>query len=199
MLFVLRCLVSPFAHPLFTAMIGVAIGYAIGMRSAPLRLFTIALGYVLAVALHAAWNGSTLLAEGVGFLIVYPLVMVPLFGSMVAFAVWVRSRERLLLARALGDAARRGLIAEADIPHVVDLPSRRHARAFAKTHGGRAGWAQMREFQQAAIELGYLHHRVLRGTAPPNHVERGQIFVNRMFVARTRIAFPVTPSGGAYR
>ena len=32
----------------------------------------------------------------------------------------------------------------------------------------------MREYQAAAIELAYLHHRYLRGTAPHDFAERGQ-------------------------
>ncbi|MFS3127845.1 PrsW family intramembrane metalloprotease [Nocardioides sp. Bht2] len=198
-LFVLRCLASPFAHPLFTAFTGIGLGLAVASRSRWVKALAPLVGYLLAVGMHAAWNGSTLLFEGGGFLLVYPLMMVPVFGLMVALAIWVRSRERTLLGVALDDAARRGLIAPADIPHVVDLASRRRARAFARAHGGAEGLAQMRDYQQAAVELGYLHHRVLRGTAPPNHLARGQVFVDRMFVARSRIAFPATPSGGGHR
>ena len=32
----------------------------------------------------------------------------------------------------------------------------------------------MRDYQQAAIELGFLHHRYLRGTPPPDFAARGQ-------------------------
>lgn len=197
--FVLRCLVSPFAHPFFTAFIGIGVGLAIASTNPVVRWFAPLIGYLVAVALHAAWNGSTLVAEGLGFFGVYLLVMAPLFVLMVLFALWVRSRERQLLAAALFDAAGRGLLPEADIQHVVDLPSRRRARRFARTHGGVQGLALMRDYQQAAVELGYLHHRVLRGTAPSKHAERGQRFVNRMHEARGRIAFPEPPSGGPYR
>jgi hypothetical protein len=102
----------------------------------------------------------------------------------------MRGREKPLLHASLSDAARRGLIAPADIPHVVDLRARRNARAYARTHGGPPGLAAMRDFQQAAVELGFLHHRFLRGTAPENFQERGQAFVERMQVTRPRIAFP---------
>jgi len=55
----------------------------------------------------------------------------------------------------------------------------------------------MRDYQQAAIELGYLHHRFLNGTAPRDFAQRGQVFVDRMQAVRPWIAFP-TPyvSGG---
>ncbi|WP_110206137.1 PrsW family intramembrane metalloprotease [Nocardioides daejeonensis] len=197
--FVVRCLASPFAHPFFTAFTGIGVGLAISSRSRFVQIAAPVGGYLLAVLMHAAWNGSTLLAEGLGFFGVYFLVMAPIFVLVIVLAIWVRSRERVLLAQALDDAARRGLMPAADIPHVVDLASRRRARRFARDHGGAAGAAWMREYQQAAVELGYLHHRVLRGTAPPQHLERGQRFVDRMHLARRQIAFPVTPAGGTYR
>jgi hypothetical protein len=199
-LFVMRCLASPFAHPLFTAFIGIGLGLALSSRSTLVRVLSPIVGYLLAVGLHAAWNGSTLVADGAGFLVGYALVMVPTFVSMVIIAIWVRSKERTILTRALDDAALRGLIARDDVRHVVDLRARRQARAFARTHGGRVAADTMRDYQQAAVELGYLHHRVLRGTAPKNYEERGQMFVERMHAIRPRIAFPVPMfAGGRHR
>jgi len=54
--FVLRALLTPFAHPLFTAWTGIAIGRAVA-RGKP--LFPTALGgLALAILCHAAWNGA---------------------------------------------------------------------------------------------------------------------------------------------
>jgi RsiW-degrading membrane proteinase PrsW (M82 family) len=56
LVFVLRALLTPFAHPLFTAWTGIAIGRAVA-RGAP--LFPSALGgLALAILCHAAWNGA---------------------------------------------------------------------------------------------------------------------------------------------
>lgn len=199
-LFVMRCIASPFAHPLFTAFIGIGLGLAVSSRSTVVRILGPVVGYALAVGLHAAWNGSTLLADGAGFFGVYLVVMIPMFLLVVGLAIWVRGRERGVLAAALHDAAARGLIPNQDIPHVVDLGARRRARAFARTHGGKQGSDAMRDYQQAAIELGYLHHRVLQGTAPRNSVRRGQDFVERMHAVRPRISFPPPfPAGGRHR
>lgn len=198
-LFVMRCIASPFAHPLFTAFIGIGVGIAISQRSTAVRFLAPVVGYLCAVALHAAWNGSTLLADGGGFIIVYVIVMIPVFLLAVGFAIWVRTRERRLLSLALQDAAGRGLIPAGDIPHVVDLRARRQAREHARRHGGQAGVEAMHDYQQAAIELGYLHHRVLRGTAPSNFAERGQRFVDVMHTNRPRIVFPqVAVPGGRH-
>ena len=48
----------------------------------------------------------------------------------------------------------------------------------------------MRDYQQAAIELGFLHHRYLRGTAPEDFAVRGQDFLARINAIRPGIAFP---------
>ena len=60
LVFVLRAVLTPFAHPLFTMWIGLAIGRAVrdGRPLWPHALW----GYAAAVAAHALWNGSLALA-----------------------------------------------------------------------------------------------------------------------------------------
>ena len=53
----------------------------------------------------------------------------------------------------------------------------------------------MREYQQAAIELAYLHHRFLRGTAPRDFAARGQE-LRRPHAARVRPSDRVPRTGG---
>ncbi|WP_241153887.1 PrsW family intramembrane metalloprotease [Nocardioides pantholopis] len=187
--FVVRCLFSPFAHPFFTTFIGIGIGVAVGSRSRAVRVVAPLAGYVVAVIAHGLWNGSTTFGFG-GFLVVYVVLMVPAFVGLIAFAVWARHSERRMLAAALGDAARRGLVPATDIGWVVDLRARRQARAYARATFGPAAEQAMRDYQQAAVELGFLHHRYLRGTAPPDYAARGQEYVARIGAVRPFIAFP---------
>ena len=187
--FVVRCLFSPFAHPLFTTFTGVGVGIAVGSRSRVVRVLAPILGYLCAGVFHLCWNGSTVFGVG-GFLLTYVVVMMPALGGMVALAVWARRAERRMLAASLGDAAERGLIPYIDVPWMVDLRARRMARQFALRVGGPVGESAMREYQQAAIELGFLHSRYLRGTAPPDFASRGKEYVARIGAVRPRIAFP---------
>lgn len=187
--FVLRCLFSPFAHPLFTTFIGIGVGLAVTTRRTSLRILGPFVGYLLAVGAHAAWNGSTLWGVK-GFAGVYFVVMVPAFIGLICFAIWRRRSERKMLTAALIDASQRGLIPATDIGWLVDLRARRRGRQFARQFGGKRGEIAMREYQQAAIELGFLHHRFLRGTAPKDFVERGQHYVARIGAARPYVAFP---------
>ena len=186
--FVVRCLFSPFAHPFFTSFTGIGVGIAVASRTRALRFLAPLLGYLVAVTAHGIWNGSTI--YGANFIVVYVVLMAPAFLGAVGFAIWARRSERRMLAAALGDAAKRGLIPATDIGWVVDLGARRQSRAFAKQMGGEDGLRAMRDYQQAVVELGFLHSRFLRGTPPPDFAERGREYVARIAAVRPRIAFP---------
>jgi RsiW-degrading membrane proteinase PrsW (M82 family) len=187
--FVVRAVFSPFAHPLFTAFTGIGVGIAVGTRKPVLRWLAPLGGYLVAVLAHATWNGSTIFGFE-GFVGAYFLIMVPAFAGLIWLGVWSRRSERRMLTAALGDAAQRGLFPATDIGWVVDLKARRAARAHARQTGGKPAEAAMRAYQQAAIELGFLHHRYLRGTAPKDFAVRGQDFLIRINATRPGIAFP---------
>jgi len=193
--FVFRCVFSPFAHPLFTAFTGIGVGIAVGARSKVVRVLAPVAGYLFAVVAHGTWNAATLYGTD-GFLGVYVVLMVPALLLLAGFAIWARRSERRLLLAALTDAASRGLFPPGDIPWTVDLRARRTARAHALATGGHAALRAMKTYQAAAIELGFLHHRYLRGTAPGDFSQRGQIFVNQLQALRPQISFPgqVVPS-----
>ena len=50
--FIARCLVTPFAHPIFTVMFGIGVGVAASSRRGPIRVVAPLIGFVLAVLLH---------------------------------------------------------------------------------------------------------------------------------------------------
>src|SRR4051812_35534885 len=151
--FVVRCLFSPFAHPLFTAFTGIGVGIAVTTRSRALRWFAPLGGYLCAVLAHATWNGSTIFGFE-GFVGAYFLLMVPAFAGLVWLGVWSRRSERRMLTGALGDAAQRGLFPATDIGWVVDLRARRAARADAQQTAGKAGEDGVRDYQQAPDGVG---------------------------------------------
>jgi hypothetical protein len=143
----------------------------------------------VAALLHGLWNASTLSGTG-HFFLVYGTLMLPALVGVAAFAIYRRRSERPLLTAALHDAADRGLLPATDIPWLIDLRARRHARRWAKAQGGTPAERGMREYQAAAIELAYLHHRYLRGTAPDDFSVRGQEHVEELRRIRPYISFP---------
>lgn len=190
--FVIRGIFSPFAHPLFTVFVGIGIGLAVQARSRGARVLAPAAGYALAVVTHALWNGSAYVGDGAFFFVAYLFLMVPAFLVVVALALWVRRREGVMLTRALGDCVQRGFVLPAEVPWLVRLPARRAARRHAREVGGEAGLEALRDFQAAAIELGFLHDRYLRGVPPPAFAERGQALVEQLAALRPAVLLPGT-------
>jgi RsiW-degrading membrane proteinase PrsW (M82 family) len=93
--FIMRGLITPFAHPLFTAWIGLAIGLAVARRQSVLA--NALWGYGLAVACHAAWNGSLLFASdtrsGLAILVAALCFFLLFVGAMVT-VISIRRREQ---------------------------------------------------------------------------------------------------------
>ncbi len=94
--FVLRALLTPFAHPLFTAWTGLAIGLAVARRQSVLA--NAFWGFGLAVASHAAWNGSLTYADQTGneaAIAIAALCFIALFlGAIVTVVLIRRDQQR---------------------------------------------------------------------------------------------------------
>jgi hypothetical protein len=191
-LFIVRCLFSPFAHPFFTAFTGIGVGIAVSTRSRTVGLLAVGVGYLLAVCAHGLWNASLLLQDGGSVVFTYLFLMVPAFLLLVAFAIWARSRESKVMAAALTDCARRGFLDPREIPWLVRLPARRYCRRYAARAGGPQARRAMVAYQREAIELAFLHHRYLRGTAPEGFEELGQQHVAALRALRGFVLWPGT-------
>ncbi|SNT28850.1 Membrane proteinase PrsW, cleaves anti-sigma factor RsiW, M82 family [Streptosporangium subroseum] len=195
---VLRGILSPFAHPLFTSMIGVAVAYA-AQRQGPMRIFVIAAGWIGAMALHGIWNGFASYVGIGGLAIAYLLLMIVLF-----VMIWIvfRDRKRIvgLIQSYLPAYQPTGLVAQYDVNMLSSLPGRRHARQWAKTHGGRGGLRAMNDYQLAATELGLLHERARRRVIDERTFdEEQQALLECMAGARAQFPVPppAPPGGGA--
>lgn len=184
---VLRGLFGPFAHPLFTVWMGIGIGVMASRRWGPLRFLAPVLGLVAAIVLHALWNGSAV-ASFEGWLTGYFLVQVPIFVATIAFVVWARRREGVLIARHLGGYARRGLFTPAEVTMLSSLSQRRAAREWAGRARGRAGRAAMRDLQDDAVELAFLADRREHGTAGRDVVRQEQHLIDSILRCRASLA-----------
>jgi protease PrsW len=168
--FIARCLFSPFAHPMFTLLIGIGVGIAATTRSTALKVLAPLLGYVLAVLSHAVWNLSAV-TGGAGIIGVYLVVEVPIFLAFVAFAVWARRREGRLIGRFLSAYADAGWLTPGEVQMLSTMPARRSARVWARTTGGRAALRSMRAFQDAASDLALLRARMHHSAADDHALE----------------------------
>ena len=136
--FIGRALVTPFAHPLFTAWSGLAIGIAIRRRK---PLWTASWGLLIAMATHSAWNGAITIAESESGMVVAGIVLLSFIALFILTAVGVivlRNRDQKrynMLAPAI--AARYGLAPDR-AQMLLDASKRRDVRRALSTKEQKA-------------------------------------------------------------
>ncbi|WBQ03342.1 PrsW family intramembrane metalloprotease [Kribbella sp. CA-293567] len=192
-LFVIRGLISPFAHPLFTSFTAIGIGIAIRHRSTAVRYLAPIVGYLAAVLAHGLWNGGASWAGGGGFITVYLFLMVPIFIAMVVFALVMRSREGQMIASRLYDYVRFGWLVPQDVPLIATLRGRKALRQNAKRYGGQAE-AAAKAFQQNATELAYLRDKIVRQVIGPEALETEKRLLDELRARRPSVPFPPMPA-----
>jgi RsiW-degrading membrane proteinase PrsW (M82 family) len=160
--FLMRGVIGPFAHPLFTICTGIGLGVAATTRSRVLRVLAPLCGLVAAILLHATWNLSTVAGIN-GFLAVYAFLQIPVFAGFLGIALWARHREGRLIGRHLRPYAAAGWLSYPEVEMLSRMPERRRARRWARLTGGRRALAGMEAFQDAASDLALLRRRMARG------------------------------------
>jgi len=158
----MRLVLGPFAHPLFTTMIGIGVYFALQQRSLLAKAGFLLLSYLAAVVMHGLWNGSALLGAST-YLGVYVLWMMPIFGLAITLAVVSRRRERHIIASKLPGLVAYGLVTPPEATWLGSLQSRKTAVASARRFGGRRAAWSVKRFTMAVVELAYVRDRIDRG------------------------------------
>ncbi len=154
--FVLRALLTPFAHPLFTAWIGLAIGSAVATGRAVVPRAV--LGWLVSVSLHLAWNGSLVAAAATGQALIVglaALVFVAVFVGTAVMAASVRRRERERLLAAVPHLAVRYGVSPADAALFASWRTLLRARRALP----RADRRRFDDLHATLARLAALHHR----------------------------------------
>ena len=167
--FVLRGVVSPLLHPIFTSMTGLGVAYAASHRRAG---WAVPLGLLAAMILHGIWNGLSVYGV-TGLAVAYALMFCVLAGLV---AVLVADRRRLvgLIRTYLPAYQATGLVTGDDVVMLASLRSRRLARNWARVTSGLPAVAAMGDYQLAATELALLHAKASRGVIAPDAFRRRQ-------------------------
>ncbi|MFE2092172.1 PrsW family glutamic-type intramembrane protease [Streptomyces sp. NPDC059460] len=139
--FFVRGVMTPFAHPLFTVLTGLGFGFAaLSARRHRIRRIALPLlGLVLAMGMHALWNGSGTFGP-YGFYVVYGVFMVPVFGLVTWLAIWSRQRELRTLATELPAYAAAGWLTPAEPLALSSMRARGLARDLARRQHAQAGY-----------------------------------------------------------
>lgn len=158
----LRLIMGPFAHPLFTTLIGIGVYFALQRRNTLAKAACILLGYVGAVLVHALWNGSSLLGIEV-YLLVYVLWMVPMFAAAIGLAAYSRRREQRIVAAKLPGLVSAGLVTANEATWLGSIRTRKLAVAEANRFGGRPAAKGVKQFAAQVVELAFVRDRMDRG------------------------------------
>lgn len=178
----LRGVVSPLAHPLFTAAIGLGVAYA-AKHHGPRRFFAVVGGWCVAVFLHALWNGVTIFGL-LGMIFSYPVLLGVL---VVVIVVTVKDRRRLvqLIRTHLPAYVPSGLVSPQDVQMLGTMAGRKQARNWARHNAGLNGVRAMGDYQLAATELALLHaHAANRAISPHEFHQRQAAILSLMKMAR---------------
>lgn len=109
-LFVIRGIMSPFAHVTFTSMTGIGCGISRESHNKIVRVIMPVVGYMGAVTLHAIWNGLAVVGGLGGFVAGYLVLELPFFLILVGFTLYIMRRQNKILNEMLAIDIARGLI-----------------------------------------------------------------------------------------
>lgn len=172
LVFILRGAVAPFSHPMFTSMTGIGLGLARQSRNGLVKFIAPVFGLLAAISLHAIWNGSAVMFGGVGFLLMYLVIMVPaLFIMFVVIALALR-REGQIVREFLTPDFHGGLLTQQEYNQLGTLLGRMGASFNALSRGGYSSWRASRQLNQTASELAFHRSRVARGIHSADAHER---------------------------
>jgi RsiW-degrading membrane proteinase PrsW (M82 family) len=157
--FVLRGLLSPLLHPIFTSMTGLGVAYAASRRHGGKR--AVAAGLLAAMILHGTWNGLSLF--GTAGLVAGYLIMCAVLAGLIVVLVADRRRVVGLIRHYLPGYEHTGLVTSEDVAMLSSLRARGGARSWARATGGLAASTAMSDFQLAATELALAGDKAARG------------------------------------
>lgn len=179
--FVLRGLIAPFAHPLFTSMFGIGLGMVREGHHRTRGWAAAAFGLTMAMGLHALWNLSASL-EG-WFILLYVGVMVPTFFAVLWVVRTSLQREGRVIREHLEHMVHVGTLPPGELDCLCRVRSRLGASALAFRTGGFGRWRTRRELHRIASELAFHRWRIQRGlTMGPEADAAREAEYTRLFV-----------------
>jgi RsiW-degrading membrane proteinase PrsW (M82 family) len=151
--FVLRGLMTPLCHPIFTAMTGIAIGIAIKRRGGRTgKVVIVLIGLLLAVVLHALWN----LSAGAGAApIAYVAGYLPLAVIGIVLLIAGARRERRILRQGLEREVAQGTLTEAAYLQLVAGGRVRGRMRRRARRAGREARRLLYQYEASAYELAH--------------------------------------------
>lgn len=184
-LFVIRGLMSPFAHVMFTACTGIALGWAARRAGTLGAIGAFIVGLIPAMLLHALWNGSLYFVDN--FFAYYAVVQLPLFVGAVLLVVFLRRKEARLTQDRLTEYAAAGWFAPGEVTALATREGRRQAKVWA---GQRGLGAVMNTYTRDATRLAFTRQRIVTGRATTGAQAEERALLESIVQSRSRLQAP---------
>ncbi len=186
--FFLRGVVSPFAHPFFTSMTGIGLGFArLATKGSPIKFLAPAVGLLCAMLLHGLWNLSA--SFGAVFFLAYVVIMVPAFCGVLLLVGFSLRREGRIIRQYLTPEKETGFFDPRGFEALCTIRGRFGESCSALGRGGLGHWRARSQYQALASELAFHRWRTARGILPRRGTaaEREAAFLENLAQLKNRL------------
>ena len=156
--FLLRAVLSPFAHVMFTSCTGLLLGLAARHSNRLGAIGYFIVGLIPAVLLHSFWNSATQWASD--WFVFYFLVQVPLFILAIVGVVLLRRHEQRITRERLAEYAAAGWFTPSEVYQLSTAAGRRQVIGWAGRYRLKK---QYKRFVQDATHLAFTRQRLISG------------------------------------
>jgi len=189
-IFILRGMAAPFSHPLFTSMTGIGLGWARQSENGFVKITAPVAGFMLAILMHATWNGSATYGGAIGFFVSYFLIMGPAFIVTLMVIFFSLRREGRIVRQFLYPDYQKGLFESQEYERLCSIHGRMGMSWNALTTRGFSAWRARMRCNQLASELAFHRSRVARGLGrnPQFAQERENLYLQMLEQLRQQLA-----------
>jgi protease PrsW len=189
--FILRGMAAPFSHPLFTSMTGIGLGWSRQSNNGFIKIVAPVLGFMLAVLMHATWNGSATYGGEYGFFAVYFGIMGPVFIITLMVIFFSLRREGRIVRQFLYSDYQNGFFDGQEYEKLCSIRGRMGMSWNALTKKGVSPWRTRMRANQMASELAFHRSRVARGFSRDAQLaqEREQAYLQTLQELRQKLGY----------
>lgn len=205
-LFLVRGVLGGFSHAAYTAITGAAIGWSRQQHGrGAARVVVPVLGLLVAIGLHAAWNGvATLLgtldngaASLLALFLMVGLIVLPATGVLLVVSRVVSRRELDLIRHTLLPEVARGTLTPEEYLVVGREDLRPQALLAAELRGGKRLRKAQQRFFRVAADLAFQRDHAAQGD-PVGPEAQADADANRLELARLRVQLQAGAPGWSH-
>lgn len=151
--FVVRGVLSPFGHPLYTALFGIGLGLAVISTKRWVKIAAPIVGFALAVGCHSLWNSA-----GDSLVALYLLFFIPLLIATGVLGLFAMRRQGRIVRKYLPP----DVVSAEEAKRLYSVRARLADGFAALRKGGIRGWREREDYVRGVSELAFERYREAR-------------------------------------